>query len=55
VTVARVGFEDSIYYAPGQAASTNVELVEKLVTLINSIGFEPATPDEARIILKAKQ
>ena len=54
-SVARVGFEDSVYYAPGQAATTNVELVEKLVALIRSIGFEPATPDEARKILKVKK
>jgi 3-keto-5-aminohexanoate cleavage enzyme len=54
-SVARVGFEDSVYYAPGQAATTNVELVEKLVALIRSIGYEPATPDEARTILTVKK
>ena len=54
-SVARVGFEDSVYYAPGQPATTNVELVEKLVALIRSIGFEPATPDEARRALKVKR
>jgi 3-keto-5-aminohexanoate cleavage enzyme len=54
-SVARVGFEDSVYYAPGQPAKTNVELVEKLVALIRSIGFEPATPEEARRALKVKR
>jgi len=54
-SVARVGFEDSVYYAPGHAATANVELVEKLVALIRSIGFETATPDEARRALKVKK
>ena len=54
-SVARVGFEDGVCYAPGQAATTNVELVEKLVALIRSIGFEAATPDEARRALKVKK
>ena len=54
-SVARVGFEDSLYYAPGRAAATNVELVEKLNALIHSIGFETATPDEARKILNVKK
>jgi len=54
-SVVRVGFEDSVYYAPGHAATKNVELVEKLVGLIRSIGFEAATPDEARRALKVKK
>ena len=54
-SVVRVGFEDSVYYAPGHAATKNVELVEKLVALIRSIGFEAATPDEARRALKVKK
>jgi len=47
----RVGFEDSVYYAPGKAAATNVKLVEKIVALIRQIGFEIATPAEARELL----
>ena len=47
----RVGFEDSARYAPGKVAKTNVELVEKLVSLVQRIGYEVATPDEARGIL----
>ena len=50
----RVGFEDSVYYAPGKAAVTNVELVEKIVSLIHQIGYEVATPGEARILLGVK-
>ena len=47
----RVGFEDSVYYTPGKAAATNLELVEKIVSLIHQIGFEAATPAEARELL----
>lgn len=50
-TVVRVGFEDSFYYAPGKIAKTNAELVEQLAKLILGMGFELATPDEARTIL----
>ena len=51
----RVGFEDSVYYAPGKAAATNVELVEKIVSLIHQIGYEVATPEEARELLGLKK
>ncbi len=44
----RIGFEDSFYYAPGQRAATNAELVERLVKLIRYMGCEPATAAEAR-------
>ncbi len=50
-TAIRVGFEDSVYYAPGRAAATNVELVEKIVSLIHQIGYEVASPEEARKLL----
>lgn len=48
----RVGFEDSFYYAPGKRAHTNAELVERLVELIRLMGCEPATPAEAREMLR---
>ena len=50
-TVVRVGFEDSIFYASAKAARTNSELVEKITSLIYSIGYEVAAPDEARELL----
>ena len=50
-SVVRVGFEDSALYAPGKIAETNVELVEKMVSLVHRIGYEVATPDEAREML----
>jgi 3-keto-5-aminohexanoate cleavage enzyme len=50
-SLVRVGFEDSIFWAPGQAARRNVELVRKLVQLVRLLGHEVATPAEARGIL----
>ena len=50
-SVVRVGFEDSPYFAPGKAAETNVELVERIVSLIEQMGCEVVSCDEAREIL----
>ena len=50
-SVVRVGFEDSPYFAPGKAALTNAELVERIVSLVHQMGFEVAACDEAREIL----
>jgi 3-keto-5-aminohexanoate cleavage enzyme len=47
----RVGFEDSVFYAPGKVARTNPELVERLVSLVRQIGFDVASPAEARAML----
>ena len=47
----RVGFEDSVFYAPDKTARTNAELVERIVSLIHLTGYEVATCDEAREIL----
>ena len=49
--VVRVGFEDSVFYAPGRAAATNVELVKRVVALVNDMGLDVATTQEARTIL----
>jgi 3-keto-5-aminohexanoate cleavage enzyme len=53
-TFIRVGFEDSIYFAPGQPARTNALLVEKVVAMIKQMGLEIATAKEAREILRLK-
>ncbi len=45
---ARVGLEDNIYYAKGQLAKSNAELVSRVVRLAGELGREVATPDEAR-------
>lgn len=52
--IVRVGFEDSIYYAPGKTAISNAHLVEELVYMIDSIGYSVATVDEAREIIGLK-
>lgn len=53
-SLVRVGFEDSVFYANGKIANTNVEIVHKLVLLIKQMGFDTATPQEARSILGVK-
>jgi 3-keto-5-aminohexanoate cleavage enzyme len=44
----RVGLEDNLYVSKGVLARSNAELVEKAVRVIRDLGFEPATPAEAR-------
>jgi 3-keto-5-aminohexanoate cleavage enzyme len=51
-TVVRIGFEDSPYLDENTDAEHNYQVVEKLVNLIRAMGLEPATPKEAREILK---
>lgn len=46
----RVGLEDNLYYGPGELA-TNVQLTERIVRLVREMGYEPATPTEAREIM----
>lgn len=46
----RVGLEDNLYYKQGELA-TNVQLVERMVRIVRELGFEPATPTEAREIM----
>jgi uncharacterized protein (DUF849 family) len=47
----RVGLEDTLYLERGVLAPDNAALVEKGVKIMRSLGFEPATPSEAREIL----
>jgi uncharacterized protein (DUF849 family) len=47
---ARVGLEDNLYFSAGQLA-TNVQLVERMVRIVRELGFEVATPSEAREIM----
>ena len=46
----RVGLEDNVRMPNGQLAKGNYELVENAVRIIDALGYEPATPDEAREI-----
>jgi uncharacterized protein (DUF849 family) len=50
----RVGLEDSIYLGKGQLAKTNAEQVTKIKTILEALGHEIATPDEARAMLDLK-
>jgi len=47
----RVGMEDNIYYRKGELAKSNAQLVAKSVNIIRELGFEPASPAEARQML----
>lgn len=51
---ARAGFEDNPYYRPGEPASSNAQLIERLVRIAREIGREPASPAEARAMLGLK-
>jgi len=48
---ARAGFEDNPYYRPGELATSNAQLIERLVRLAREIGRPVATPSEARQML----
>ncbi|MEE1721807.1 3-keto-5-aminohexanoate cleavage protein [Streptomyces albidoflavus] len=50
----RVGLEDNLYLGKGNKA-TNAQLVERAVSLTESIGARVATPDEARATLGLKK
>jgi 3-keto-5-aminohexanoate cleavage enzyme len=47
---ARTGLEDNLYFKQGELA-TNQRLTERLVRIIRDMGYEPATPAEARQML----
>ena len=47
----RVGMEDNLNVGKGKPATCNADLVEKMVSLMNLMDYEVATPDEAREIL----
>lgn len=47
----RVGLEDNLYLGKGQLAKSNAETVQKIKGIAESLGYETATPDEARIML----
>jgi 3-keto-5-aminohexanoate cleavage enzyme len=44
----RVGYEDGRHLAPDRVAPNNVELVKRLTDLVTLLGYEVATPAEAR-------
>ena len=50
----RVGLEDSLWNGPGQLAKSNAEQVARARQIIEGLGLEVASPDEAREILALK-
>ena len=50
----RVGLEDSLWLGRGQLAPTNASQVVRARQIIEGLGLEIATPDEARNILSLK-
>ena len=50
----RVGLEDSLYLGRGQLAPSNAAQVRKIRHLLEELGFEIATPNEAREMLALK-
>jgi uncharacterized protein (DUF849 family) len=51
----RVGLEDNVYLSKGVLAKSNAELVEKAVRIIQDLGGEIATPNDAREIYSIKK
>jgi uncharacterized protein (DUF849 family) len=50
----RVGLEDSLWIGAGKLATSNAQQVTKVRQIIEGMGYEIATPDEARAILATK-
>jgi len=50
----RVGLEDSLWIGKGQLAKTNSDQVSKIRRILEELGLEVATSDDARKILKLK-
>jgi uncharacterized protein (DUF849 family) len=50
----RVGLEDSLYIGPGKYASSNAEQVAKIRRILEELGHEIASPQEARQMLGLK-
>jgi uncharacterized protein (DUF849 family) len=50
----RVGLEDSLYIGRGKLAASNAEQVAKIRRIIEELGYETATPAEARAMLGLK-
>ena len=50
----RVGLEDLLWDGPGKLAESNAVQVKRASQIIEGLGLEVATPDEAREILQLK-
>ena len=47
----RVGLEDNVYYRRGELATSNAQLVERVVRIADELDREVATPEQARAML----
>jgi uncharacterized protein (DUF849 family) len=50
----RVGLEDSLHIGRGQLAASNAQQVTKIAAILRELGFDIATPAEARALLALK-
>jgi uncharacterized protein (DUF849 family) len=50
----RVGLEDSLYIGKGKLAKNSAEQVKKIRRIAEELGYEIATPNEARAALALK-
>lgn len=50
----RVGLEDNLYIGKGEQATSNAQQVRKIRAIVEDLGKEIATPDEAREMLALK-
>lgn len=50
----RVGLEDSLFIGRGELATSNAQQVSKIRRIVEELGFEIATPQEAREMLRLK-
>ena len=50
----RVGLEDSLWIGKGRLAESNAQQVRRVREILEGLGLEVATPDEARRILRLK-
>jgi uncharacterized protein (DUF849 family) len=50
----RVGLEDSLWIGKGELATSNAQQVTKARAMLDELGLDLATPDEARDILRLK-
>ena len=50
----RVGLEDSLFISRGKLAESNAQQVAKIRRIVEDLGCEVASPDEAREILALK-
>ena len=51
----RTGFEDVRWFARGELATSNAQLVHRVVSMAREAGREVASPDQARGLLGLKR